>query len=175
MTQLTFIAKRIHDCAVAKFSDGRNFSVGHRSYHACCLLAGGGHGSALRHLGHNGRQIYLPADIELLVRGIAGGAHHFATGVAQSNPMVGEKLFQLREMKRLGLPVDEMILIVEIDQTEYAPHVVDEIRIVEVHAPAMTLRRECAAHQQPCACGNKGSERVSLRGRGLLGEVSHKR
>ena len=31
-----------------------------------------------------------------------------------------------------------------------APHVVDEVRVVEIHAPAFFLGRETAQHQQAC-------------------------
>ena len=53
-----------------------------------------------------------------------------------------------------------MFLVLEKDVSEYAPHVVLEIRIKEIHTPSFSLRRKASQHQQFSVGGEERLERV---------------
>ena len=64
-----------------------------------------------------------------------------------------------------------MILVTKENEALYAPMVVDEVGIVEVHAPAFPLRRETAQEEHTAVLGQKGVQRVVLHPIGGEGNV----
>ena len=56
-----------------------------------------------------------------------------------------------------------MILIPVKKQSQDTPHVVLDIRVIEIHRPACLGRREAAQHKQLRRRGQKEAQRVQLR------------
>ena len=55
-----------------------------------------------------------------------------------------------------------MLLVVEEDQAEDAPHIVDEIRIIELHRPAFLRWREGSQHQDSGVLRQERLKRMTL-------------
>lgn len=64
-----------------------------------------------------------------------------------------------------------MALVTKKDEALYAPMVVDEVWIVEVHAPSLPLRRETPQEEHTAVLGQKGVQRVVLYAIGGKGDV----
>ena len=71
----------------------------------------------------------------------------------------------------LCLGVHEMVLVAEENKAFYAPMVVDEIGIVEVHAPALPLRRKTAQEEHTAVLWQKRVQRMVLYAIGGNGDV----
>jgi len=67
-------------------------------------------------------------------------------------------------VESLVLNVYEMLFVTEEDETYDAPHVVDEVGIIELHAPTFRGGRETTQHKQPAAFGEERFERVMFYG-----------
>ena len=57
--------------------------------------------------------------------------------------------------ENLRITVYKMQFVAEEDMAEYAPHVIDEVGIKEIHTPTVACRRKTAEHQQPCVFRQK--------------------
>ena len=55
-----------------------------------------------------------------------------------------------------------MVLVAKENEALYAPVVVDEVGIVEVHAPALPLWRETAQEEHTAVLWQKGMQRMVL-------------
>lgn len=55
-----------------------------------------------------------------------------------------------------------MILVTKENEALYAPMVVDEVGVVEVHAPSLPLRRETAQEEHTAVLWQKGVQRMVL-------------
>ena len=55
-----------------------------------------------------------------------------------------------------------MIPIAKETDAKDAPHIIDEVRIIELHAPAFGSWRECTQHQQSGILGQKRFKRMTL-------------
>ena len=57
-----------------------------------------------------------------------------------------------------------MLLVVEKEQTEDAPHVILQVWIKEIHAPTFFLWRKAAQHQELGIAWQKGFQRMFFDG-----------
>ena len=96
----------------------------------------------------------------VFVGGGACGASYGACGVVECHAFSGEEFHELFFLEPLVLSVHEVVFVVEEQETEDPPHVVDEVRIEEVHTPSLLRRRKTSEHQQPCAFGQEWLQRV---------------
>ena len=58
----------------------------------------------------------------------------------------------------LVFSVNEVVAVVEEHLSLYAPVVVKEVWVVEVHAPPFPLRRKTAEEQHPCVLGQERAQ-----------------
>lgn len=99
---------------------------------------------------------------EILVGGSTFCAPYARAGVVEGDTFLSEKFLECLLLIGLMLPVDEVFSVVEEDQTDDAPHIIGEVRIVPGHAPSFGCRREGAEHQQACFLGEEGFERMDF-------------
>ncbi len=83
----------------------------------------------------------------MLVGCIVFLSHHFPSRVAEGDAFLFKKRPQLVKAESLVSLIHESVLVSEIHESEYAPHVIYEIRVIEFHRPFLFFWRESAAHQ----------------------------
>jgi hypothetical protein len=66
----------------------------------------------------------------------------------------------LINLEALGFKVNEVVLVAKEYLSLNAPVVVDEVRVVEVHAPPLALWRKTAKEQYLGVTWQKGNERM---------------
>ncbi len=86
-------------------------------------------------------------------------------GVVHRNAGLGAEIDNVLQFELLGGNVHETVLVTKENQSKDPPHVVDEIRVVELHAPAFGLRWKTPKHQHFCINRQERLERVPLDGR----------
>lgn len=110
-------------------------------------------------------------NLQKLVRGIVLQAAYGGGGVEEAYPLVLQKGDDEVKTEGLCLGVHEMVLVAKENEALYAPVVVDEVGIVEVHAPALPLRRETAKEEHTAVLWQKGVQRMVLYAIGRKGNV----
>ena len=110
-------------------------------------------------------------NLQELVRGIVLQAAYGGGGVVEAYALVHQEGDDEVKAEGLCLGVHEMILVAKEDKSLYAPMVVDEIGIVEVHAPALPLRRETAQEEHTAVLWQKRVQRMVLYAIGGAGNV----
>ena len=106
-----------------------------------------------------------------LVRSIVLQASHGGGGVVEAYTLVHQEGDDKVQAECLCRSVHEMVLVTKKDEALYAPMVVDEVGIVEVHAPAFPLRRETAQEEHTAVLWQKGVQRVVLHPIGGEGDM----
>ena len=99
---------------------------------------------------------------EELVRCIILKAADSGRRVKEGKPPFPTERHDLIKFKTLVFNVHEMVLITKEYLSLNAPVVVDEVGVVEVHAPPLALWRKAAQKQHPGMLGQKGNERMIL-------------
>ena len=112
--------------------------------------------------GQEGVDVGGKDNLQELVRGIVLQASHGGGGVVEAYALVHQEGDDKVQAECLCRSVHEMVLITKENEALYAPMVVDEVRIVEVHAPSLPLRREAAQEEHTAVLGQKGVQRVVL-------------
>lgn len=110
-------------------------------------------------------------NLQELVRGIVLQAAYGGGGVIETDALVHQEGDDEVKAEGLCLGVHEMVLVAKEDESLYAPVVVDEVGIVEVHAPALPLRRETAQEEHTAILWQKRVQRMVLYAIGGKGDV----
>ena len=93
--------------------------------------------------------------------GITGGIGSGKSTVCRLLAEYGAAVYD-SDVERLASFSDEMLLVIEENQSHDPPHVVDEIRIEELHGPSFPLRREASQHQDMRPFGKKRLQRMAF-------------
>jgi len=72
---------------------------------------------------------------------------HGGGGIVEGDASCAQEGFDVALAETPGREVDEVVLVGKEHQSEDAPHVVLEVGIEEVHAPAAARWREAAQHE----------------------------
>ena len=99
-------------------------------------------------------------NLQELVRGIVLQAAYGGGGVIEADALVHQEGDDKVKAEGLCLGVHKMVLVAKENEALYAPVVVDEIGIVEVHAPALPLRRETAQEEHTASFWQKRVQRM---------------
>ena len=111
-------------------------------------------------------------DHEVLVRRRILQSAYGSGGVVHADALTGKKAFDVVKVECLVLLADEAHLVLEEADAEDAPHVIGEVRIIEVHCLAFLPRREAAEHQQTASFGKERREGMALhRRKSLCGTI----
>ena len=110
-------------------------------------------------------------NLQELVRGIVLQAAYGGGGVVEADALVVKKGDDEVKAEGLCLGVHEMVLVAKENEALYAPVVVDEVGIVEVHAPALPLRRKTAQEEHTAVLWQKRVQRMVLYAIGGKGDV----
>ena len=117
----------------------------------CGLLAGGDQGVAVRDVGQQGGDVGGRNHFQEGVGGVVLQPPDFAGGVVEGQAFAGAEVPDPRFVKAFFAHYAEMVFIPEVNEPHDSPVVVDPIRIVERHAPAMRLGRETSQEEDACA------------------------
>lgn len=101
-------------------------------------------------------------NLQELVRGIVLQTANGGGGVVEAYALVHQEGDDKVQAEGLCRGVHEMVLVTKENEALYAPMVVDEVGIVEVHAPALPLRRKTAQEEHTAVLWQKGVQRVVL-------------
>lgn len=101
-------------------------------------------------------------NLQKLVRGIVLQAAYGGGGVIEADALVHQEGDDEVKAEGLCLGIHEMVLVAKENEALYAPMVVDEIGIVEIHAPALPLWRETAQKEHTAVLWQKGVQRMVL-------------
>lgn len=110
-------------------------------------------------------------NLKELVRSIVLQASHGGGGVVEAYALVHQKGDDKVQAECLCRGINEMVLVTKENQALYAPMVVDEVGIVEVHAPAFPLRREAAQEEHTAVLWQEWVQRMVLYPIGGEGDV----
>ena len=119
------------------------------------FLSCGDDGTALGELLEEQTDVRWLDDFQKLVRSIVLKTTHRGGGVIEGDAFPGEEFYQIIFVESLFPGEQEVVLVVEVDEAEDAPHVVLQVRIEEIHAPALPLWWKTAQHQQSCVAGQE--------------------
>ena len=89
-----------------------------------CLLSGGDDGLALGKLLQEQADVRRFNDFQKLVGGIVLQSADGCSGIVESDTLVGEKLYQCLLVEGFLAGQEEMLLVMEEEEAEDAPHVV---------------------------------------------------
>ena len=101
-------------------------------------------------------------NLQELVRGIVLQAAYGGGGVVEAYALVHQEGDDEVKAEGLCLGVHKMVLVAKEDESLYAPMVVDEVGIVEVHAPALPLRWETTQEEHTAVLWQKRVQRMVL-------------
>lgn len=110
-------------------------------------------------------------NLKELVRSIVLQASHGSGGVVEAYALVHQEGDDKVQAEGLCRGINEMVLVTKENEALYAPMVVDEVGIVEVHAPTLPLRRETAQEEHTAVLWQEGVQRVVLHPIGGEGNV----
>ena len=128
--------------------DLRNFWDAERGADGFCgFLARGNDSFAMGQLLQETRDIRWFHDLKEFVGGIVLQATDSRRGVKEGEALLLAEGHNLVYLKTFGFEVHEMILIAKEYLALNAPVVVDEVRIIKIHAPPLALRRKAAQEQ----------------------------
>ena len=98
----------------------------------------------MRQLLQQGTDVRRFHHLQKLVGGIVLQATDGCRGIEEGQALLFAERYYLVNLKTLGVEVHEMVLVVKEHLPLYAPVVVDEVGVVEVHAPPFALWRKTA-------------------------------
>lgn len=139
------------------FGDGERVAYGGGGFLAC-----GDDYTAMWHTMQEGVDVGGQDNLQELVRGIVLQAAYGGGGVVEAYALVLQEGDDEVKAEGLCLGVHEMVLVAKENKSLYAPVVVDEVGIVEVHAPALPLWRETAQEEHTAVLWQKGVQRMVL-------------
>ena len=84
---------------------------------------------------------------EVFVGGRSCSTTDLGAGIKQCDTFFFEKGLEQIQPESLCLGIDKVVLVVEENDAEDPPHVIDEIRVIEWHRPPLLCRRKGAQHQ----------------------------
>lgn len=128
-------------------------------------MAGSYKGRALGQLFQQKRNIRLFHHFQKFVRGIVLQAADHTSRIIEGDSLFFQKRHNTGLVEALFTGYQKMVLVTEKKQTDDAPHIVLQIRIKEIHAPALTLRRKTSQHQQTGLRRQEGFQGMCLYGR----------
>ena len=128
------------------------------------LLSGGDDGLALGELLQEQADVGRFHDFQKLVGGIVLQSADGCGGVVKGDAFLGEEGDEPSLVEGFLAGDEEVLLVLEEEEAEDAPHVVLQVRVEEIHAPAFLLRRETSQHQQSGFGGEKGFKRMFFDG-----------
>ena len=111
------------------------------------LLSGGDDGVAAGYLVEQTGQVERLDHLEREVRGVAVQSAGHGHGVADGDALFAQKRFDGLAAEALVGRVDKVVLVVEEDKAEDAPHVVGIVGVEKLHRPAFAGWRETAQQQ----------------------------
>ena len=126
------------------------------------FLACGDNYAALRDTSKQGTYVCWLNNLEKFVRSIILQSTNRRGCVVKADAFLFKKWYDTFKTKRLFFCIHEIILVVKEDNSLYAPVVVDEVGIVEVHAPALPLWRETAQKEHTAVLWQKRVQRMKL-------------
>ena len=97
-----------------------------------------------------------------LVGGIVLQPSDGSRSIEESDTLLLTEGNNLLQLKALGLLIHKVVAIAKEHFALDAPVVVDEVGIIEVHAPSLTLWRKAAQKQHFGTHGQKGTQRMIL-------------
>ena len=151
-----------------KMYDGRSVDLGdgwdaERGANGFCgFLASGDDSAEVRQSRKQGGDVCRLYDLEELVGGVVLQATDGGGGIKEGETLLLAECDDFVYLKALGLKIHEMILVAKEYLALDAPVVVDEVRIVEVHAPTLTLWREAAEEENTGVLRQEGTQRMVL-------------
>ena len=125
-----------------------------------CFLSCGDNGLAVGKSREQGRDVCLFHHFEIFVGGIVLQSANGRGGVEEGDAFVLAKGYYLVYVEAFACRVDEMVAVAKEDLPFNAPVVVDEIGVIEIHAPPLSLWRKTAEKQHFGFFGKKGDERM---------------
>ena len=108
------------------------------------------------HLKKEGMYVGGQDNIQELVRCIVLQTAHGGGSVVEAYAFLLKEGDDEVKAEGLCLGVHEMVLVAKENEALYAPVVIDKVGIVEVHAPALPLRRETAQKEHTAILWQKG-------------------
>ena len=112
--------------------------------------------------GQEGVDVGGKDNLQELVRGIVLQTSHGGGSVVEAYALVHQEGDDEVQAEGLCRGIHEMVLVTKKDEALYAPMVVDEVGIVEVHAPSLPLRRKTAQEEHTAVLWQKGVQRMVL-------------
>ena len=94
-------------------------------------------GLAFRQLPEHGVKVGLFDDFQVLVRSCACGTADAGGSIEEGDALCFEEGDELVETEGFVGCIDEMLLVIIEDDAENAPHVVDEVGVIELHRPPL--------------------------------------
>jgi hypothetical protein len=89
-------------------------------------------------------------------------AAHGCSGIEEGDAFLLAKRHNIIQLKTLSLDVHEMVLVAKKHLPLYPPVVVDEVGVIEVHAPPLSLWWETTQEQYPGMSGKERTEWMVL-------------
>ena len=136
------------------------------------FFAGGDEGVAAGDLAQEGGDVGGGDDFEEGVGGVVAQASYFTGGVVESEALLSAEGADGGFVEAFLLLDAEVVFVVEVDQAQDAPEVVDPVGVEEGDGPAAGRGREAAEEEDAGAFGEEGREGVLLSGHGRRGIVA---
>ena len=124
------------------------------------LLSGGDDGLASGELLQKQADVRRLHDFQKLVGGVVLQSADGCGGVVKGDAFLGEEGDEPFLVEGFLAGDEEVFLVLEEEEAEDAPHVVLQVGVEEIHAPAFLLRREASQHQQSGIGREKGFKRM---------------
>ena len=112
------------------------------------LLSGGDDGLASGELLQKQADVRRLHDFQKLVGGVVLQSADGGGGVIKGDASLGEEGDETFLVEGFLAGEEEVLLVAEEEEAEDAPHVVLQVGVEEIHAPAFLLWREASQHQQ---------------------------
>ena len=125
----------------------------------------------MRHMRQESMNVGRQYNLQKLVRGIVLQSAHGGGGIIETNALVVKEGNDKVKTECLCLGVHKIVLVAKEYESLNAPMVVDEVGIVEVHAPALPLWRETAQEEHTAILWQKRVQRMVLYAINRTGDV----
>ena len=119
-------------------------------------------GPAIRDPAEQGTHICRLHDFKELVGSIVLEASYGSRGVEHRETIFIAERDDLRQFELLRSGIHEMVFLSEKDDSHYPPEIIDEIGVIELHAPPPGRWRETPQEQNLCMFGKERFERMTL-------------
>ena len=119
-------------------------------------------GMALRQPAKHGMQVSFFDHFEVFVAGRVLCSDDAGASIEEGNALLFQKGDDGIKVVGFLLLSHEVLLVAEEAKSNQAPHVVGEVRVVELHAPAFLGRWKRTQHQYPCIGWQKRFKGMNL-------------